>query len=639
MDLIGNIGNIRNIWGNSNTTLTNLDDTKVIEIGKALNSISDDINLNNNDKILAPSLIVVGSQSSGKSSVLNGILSMDILPTGKSMVTRTPLNLDLIQTESEMFAEFGEYQNSHWKRKKKISLTKPLPTQLEIETIHKEIEFQTIQKAGSEMNISDQEINLKIYSPNVPNLNLIDLPGLTMVACTDKGQPSDIKQKIRRLIEKYISIEKNIMLCVMPAREDIEADVALDICKEYDDDGERTIGILTKVDLMNQGNSVSNYLDNNISRDLKLKYGYLAVKNRNKEEMKTKTIHEGIVDETNYFKTHINYKSLTERCGITNLSKILSDILLKNIKKNIPSFLTEIKKLQRENDKLLTSLGEPVPTETNIKLSLMNNIINMMNTNFIDNIEKRGSEINCGRKLKDIFIKYRKELEQIQPFTEKTCNDKFLNDIISNCEGNHMTFSTPTIEVLENCLKDNKISPFDSLIPISNKCVTDICNELSELIEKILKHNYINRFTKLTTSLKQDVLTEILIKNQEITIQKISEIIDIEKNYIWTDDNSFRNCLNTNNSKIDNASSLRLLCNEYFNSIKYIMQHNIPKYIMLFLVKKSEEELHNLLFEKTNQKEYLEFLIEDPIQNEKRIKYTTYKQKLFEARTVLETYI
>ena len=69
------------------------------------------------------------------------------------------------------------------------------------------------------------------------------------------------------------------------------------------------------------------------------------------------------------------------------------------------------------------------------------------------------------------------------------------------------------------------------------------------------------------------------------------------------------------------------------------MQHNIPKYIMLFLVKKSEEELHNLLFEKTNQKEYLEFLIEDPIQNEKRIKYTTYKQKLFEARTVLETYI
>ena len=639
MDLIGNIGNIRNIWGNSNTTLTNLDDTKVIEIGKALNSISDDINLNNNDKILAPSLIVVGSQSSGKSSVLNGILSMDILPTGKSMVTRTPLNLDLIQTETEMFAEFGEYQNTHWKSIKKISLTKPLPTQLEIETIHKEIEHQTIQKAGSEMNISDQEINLKIYSPNVPNLNLIDLPGLTMVACTDKGQPSDIKQKIRRLIEKYISVKKNIMLCVMPSREDIEADVALDICKEHDEDGERTIGILTKVDLMNQGNSVSNYLNNNISIDLKLKYGYFAIKNRNKEEMKTKTIHEGIVDENNYFKNHINYKSLTERCGITNLSRVLSDILLKNIKKNIPTFLTEIKKLQRENDKLLTSLGEPVPTETNIKLSLMNNIINMINTNFIDNIEKRGSEINCGRKLKDIFIKYRKELEIIQPFTEKTCNDKFLNDIISNCEGNHMTFSTPTIEVLENCLKDNKICPFDCLIPISNKCVTDICNELSELIEKILKHNYINRFTKLTTSLKQDILTEILIKNQEITIQKISEIIDIEKNYIWTDDNSFRNCLNNNNSKIDNASSLRLLCNEYFNSIKYIMQHNIPKYIMLFLVKKSEEELHNLLFEKTNQKEYLEFLIEDPIQNEKRIKYTTYKQKLLEARTVLETYI
>ena len=178
MEYIDNIrNNISDIISGSTHKLTNLTDTKILEIGKSINSISSDIKLN--DSLLIPSLVVVGSQSSGKSSVLNGILSMDILPTGKSMVTRTPLNLDLIQTESDMFAEFGKYENSNWIKTKKIKLTSPLPTQLEIEHIHKEIESQTIQKAGSEMNISEEEINLKIYSPFVPNLNLIDLPGLT----------------------------------------------------------------------------------------------------------------------------------------------------------------------------------------------------------------------------------------------------------------------------------------------------------------------------------------------------------------------------------------------------------------------------------------------------------------------------
>lgn len=633
------IGNIRNIWGNSNTSLTNLNDTKIIEIGKALNSISEEINIDSDDDTMAPSLIVVGSQSSGKSSVLNGILSMDILPTGKSMVTRTPLNLDLIQTTSDMFAEFGEYKNCHWTSKKKIGLTNPLPTALEIEMIHKEIEFQTNQKAGNEMNISDKEINLKIYSPHVPNLNLIDLPGLTMVACTDKGQPADIKLKIRNLISKYAKVKKNIMLCVMPAREDIEADVALDMCKEHDKDGKRTIGILTKVDLMNKGNSISNYLKNNISKDLKLDYGYYAIKNRNKEEMKTKTIHEGITDETNFFKQHLQYKdsTLNQRCGIMNLSKKCSEILLNNIKQNIPSFLKKIKRLQVDNDKLLLSLGDPVPTDNNTRLSLMNNIINMINTNFINSIEKRGTEINCGRKLKDIFINYRQSINNIHPFTEKICNDEFLNNIISNCEGNHMTFSTPTIEVLENCLKDNKISPFDSLLPLSKKCVLDINNELTDLLDKILSDNFINRFSKLAQLLKQDIIKEILMKNQETTLKKLEELINIEKNYIWTDDERFINSLKTNDKKIDNTISLRILCSEYFNSVKYIMQHNIPKYIMLFLVKNSEERLQSLLFSKTQNKTYLDLLIEEPIQNEKRNKYNSYKIKLQDARTVLES--
>ena len=111
-----------------------------------------------------PRIAVIGSQSSGKSSVLNGILSMDILPMGKNMVTRVPLNLQLIQSDM-MKAEFGNYNNVEWKVIKTVVLTDPIPTKEELEQISRQIEAQTIDIAGNTMDIGFQEINLKIYSP------------------------------------------------------------------------------------------------------------------------------------------------------------------------------------------------------------------------------------------------------------------------------------------------------------------------------------------------------------------------------------------------------------------------------------------------------------------------------------------
>ena len=143
----------------------------------------------------------------------------------------------------------------------------------------------TNQYAGNDMNITDSPIYLRIYSPNIPNLSLVDLPGLTMVACTDKGQPKDIKERIRNLIGTYIKNKSSLIMAVMPARTDIEADIALDLIKEYDPRCERTVGILTKIDLMNEGTDITHLLENKVSKDLQLGHGYYAIKNRNKLEM------------------------------------------------------------------------------------------------------------------------------------------------------------------------------------------------------------------------------------------------------------------------------------------------------------------------------------------------------------------
>ena len=279
--------------GKDESTHTLIDNTQILRIGNTLSGLFSEAQ----SPIKPPRIVVVGTQSAGKSSVLNNILEMELMPTGKQMVTRTPINLQLINS-SESKTEFGNYQDGIWQSKVMIPLSQPDPTKEEICQIKEQIEKQTIEKAGNNKNITSHEIVIKVYSPKVPDLNLIDLPGLTMVACTDKGQPADIKDRIRRLVSSYIAQERTIILAVIAARVDLEADMALELIKHHDPEGERTVGVLTKVDLMNTDSHIGSYITQNISKDLQLKYGYFAVRNKALPET---SISDGYLEEKNYY--------------------------------------------------------------------------------------------------------------------------------------------------------------------------------------------------------------------------------------------------------------------------------------------------------------------------------------------------
>jgi GTP-binding protein EngB required for normal cell division len=308
-----------------------LSDSKIIQINNELNGIF-------NDQIKLPRLVVVGSQSSGKSSVLNSIITMNILPTGSEMVTRTPLQLELspIQSSAQSSIEFGEYSvtegsSSAWRTIKSIKVTYPEPGYDELKSVGLEIERLTNVIAGSNKNISHTPINIKIFLPNVPHLTLVDLPGLTQIACKDKGQPDDIKEQIENLIGKYIQSSETIILAVVAARNDVEADVGIGMVKKYDQNFSRSIGILTKVDLMNHDTDVSDYVKGTISKNLKMAFGYYLVRNRPNKEVSTTTLKEGFGFENAFFQNHPIYSKFTGfeklRLGTTNLRDKLVFIL------------------------------------------------------------------------------------------------------------------------------------------------------------------------------------------------------------------------------------------------------------------------------------------------------------------------
>ena len=134
----------------------------ILNVGSILQSIFQE----GRDSIEIPRIVTVGSQSSGKSSLLNSILSFDILPTGKNMVTRTPLHMELIPSKKEPVAEFGDYNKSTglWETIINIPFGLPVPTKEQKDKIREQISIITNQLAGNECNISSDPIYLKIYA-------------------------------------------------------------------------------------------------------------------------------------------------------------------------------------------------------------------------------------------------------------------------------------------------------------------------------------------------------------------------------------------------------------------------------------------------------------------------------------------
>ncbi|KZP09635.1 hypothetical protein FIBSPDRAFT_818551 [Athelia psychrophila] len=204
---------------------------KLIEIRSMLLSIDQ------SDALKLPSIVVIGSQSSGKSSVLEAVVGHEFLPKGNNMVTRRPIELTLIHTPTPAGTtpvEYGEFPALG---------------------LGKITDFAQIQQTLTDLNlavpaseaVSNDPIDLRIYSPYVPDLTLIDLPGYVQLASLD--QPESLKEKIAGLCERYIR-EPNIILAVCAADVDLANSPALRASRKVDPLGLRTIGVITKMDLV-----------------------------------------------------------------------------------------------------------------------------------------------------------------------------------------------------------------------------------------------------------------------------------------------------------------------------------------------------------------------------------------------------
>ncbi|KAE8661859.1 Dynamin-related protein 1E [Hibiscus syriacus] len=296
-----------------------------------------------------PSVVVVGGQSSGKSSVLESIVGRDFLPRGSGIVTRRPLVLQLHKTEQGI-KEYGEFLHLPKKKFTDFSM------------VRKEIQDETERMTGKSKQISPVPIHLSIYSPNVVNLTLIDLPGLTKVAV--EGQPESIVQDIESMVRSYVEKPNCIILAITPANQDIATSDAMKLSREVDPAGERTFGVLTKLDLMDKGTNAIDVLE---GRAYPLLHPWVGIVNRSQADINRNVdMIASRQKEREFFATSSDYGHLASKMGSEYLAKVLSQHLESVIRARLPGITSLINKSIEELEAELSHLGRSVAVDSGV---------------------------------------------------------------------------------------------------------------------------------------------------------------------------------------------------------------------------------------------------------------------------------
>ncbi|KAK9287432.1 hypothetical protein L1049_015853 [Liquidambar formosana] len=478
--------------------------------------------LGSSSTIELPQVAVVGSQSSGKSSVLEALVGRDFLPRGSEICTRRPLVLQLLQTKRKPDGgeeEYGEF------------LHLPGRKFYDFSEIRREIQAETDREAGGNKGVSDKQIRLKIFSPNVLDITLVDLPGITKVPVGD--QPTDIEARIRTMIMSYIKLPSCLILAVTPANSDLANSDALQIAGNADPDGNRTIGVITKLDIMDRGTDARNLL---LGKVIPLRLGYVGVVNRSQEDiMLNRSIKDALVAEEKFFRSRPVYNGLADRCGVPQLAKKLNQILVQHIKTVLPGLKSRISSALVAVAKEHASYGEITESKAG-QGALLLNILSKYSEAFSSMVEGKNeemstSELSGGARIHYIFQAiFVKSLEEVDPCEDLTDDD--IRTSIQNATGPRSALFVP--EVPFEVLIRRQIA---RLLDPSLQCARFIYDELMKISHRCLVSE-LQRFPVLRKRM-DEVIGNFLREGLEPSETMIGHIIEMEMDYINTSHPNF----------------------------------------------------------------------------------------------------
>eukprot|EP00878_Enallax_costatus_P013508 GHUV01014123.1.p1 GENE.GHUV01014123.1~~GHUV01014123.1.p1 ORF type:complete len:883 (+),score=283.34 GHUV01014123.1:471-3119(+) len=451
----------------------------------------------------------------------------DFLPRGPDICTRRPLVLQLIKTPAASATaasqptEWGEFLHA------------PGKVFYDFDRIRAEIQSETDRVSGGNKNISDKPIRLKIFSPNVLTMTLIDLPGITKVPVGD--QPSNIEHRIREMILQYIREPSCIILAVSAANTDLANSDALQMAQLVDADGSRTIGVLTKLDIMDRGTNAVPALRNLV---VPLRLGYIAIVNRSQADINAnKSMSDARAAESMWFESHPEYTEVLKQCGVGNLARRINVILGNHIRLMLPTLRRQITEALEAKTAELKEYGPPLDLDSeSARGAALLQMLCGYAERFSALLEGHSedmplSELMGGARIRHIFQEvFGRQLRALDPFRE--LGDEDVRTAIKNSSGVAGTLLIPQ-EPFELLVRRS----IGRLMGPALTCKELVHEELLKIAEAAAPKD-LGRFPVLQRRLATAVI-EYIQAGAEPAEKMIRELIACEHEYINTDHPDF----------------------------------------------------------------------------------------------------
>lgn len=544
-----------------------------------------------------PKICVLGTQSAGKSSVLESIVGLDCLPRSEGLCTRRPLELRLNNIPDKSAKPYGYFEE--------------LPGEkfYDFEVIKQKIEYLTDKVAGTNRNIVDKPIILNIKSPTCPDLTLVDLPGITRIRIQGSDQGEDIEKVTKSMAEKYCKDPLTIILAVCAANVDITTSEGLRMALDIDKEQKRTLGVLTKIDIMDLGTNAKKTL---MGGEVPLKLGYVAMKNRSQKDILDKVnIQQGLQKERDYFKSHEVYGKMPPGyCGTDTLVEKLSVIFFDKIKEHLPEIIKTIKQKIKESEDELALLGPSMPMDNIGKMNMLwtmfaeycesyKNVIKGKYDNKRLNILQDEGGYKIKEKFKNLLAEFTNDYRATGHY-----KDEDISYALTIHEGDSIP-GFPSVDAFFYLLKPE----LEKLREPIFDCLNDTYNYMELLSHKILERTFF-KFPNVTFIVKEYVL-EFLTEQKEKCRYIIESLVDMHINYLFTNDHEYLASYTTfipknqEKEKIDTKNlfirEIRNRIEAYFKLILKNVRDEVPKAIGTFLVKGITENIQLYLYNKLYQ--------------------------------------
>lgn len=496
----------------------------------------------------SPRVVLVGSQSSGKSSLVNALIGLPLLPTSEEMCTKVPLYLHISPSDQgegggcSATLSVGEsvlldwrFDWHCWRGEEGVARV-----QAAIQAASDDL----VSREDGASDAAERRLHLSLRLPRCPEMSLVDLPGLTACDRTDVHGRAASSERLRRIAVEMASPQETVVVAVMAARVDVEVDLAWQVLKEVDAEGSRTAIVLTKPDLVVPSSSFRRVLLENGGGNIAARLGYHVA--MLKDFFKEGDDASG-QREARFFNEHNGYAALkTEmpsRFGVAEVRRRLGGVGHRLVVEHLPRIIETLRGHQATLEERLGDLGEEDDLALQNPVAWLSHAVRGVVALLRESLRGRNSlhVAAGGTPIAASLARLRGGVLSLQPLAEREGSAATEG---STHRGIHLP-EVSLVALLENLMRVSSTRDHMALV---ETCLGEISRVVTEASDYACHHLF-SRHRGALASRVREIVVERCAAASARCQQEARQMLEAEVGNVWCDTPAFRSAFSGGESE------------------------------------------------------------------------------------------